>query len=155
MSGTSAFGMIVQAIGIGVTAAGENRAGDERYEAHKRTAGDYYRELLWTQEDTDYRVRMVREAGAETLGQIEAETGKASLAMTGTPLSHLVATAGKAEMSAAGLRAAQRRTNLRYGRAIDEERSQARKERSAGHYRSAAAVIGGIGDMVSMGGMTG
>ncbi|HUU94060.1 MAG TPA: hypothetical protein VM238_22945 [Phycisphaerae bacterium] len=155
MTGGGIFGMIVQAIGIGVTAAGENRAGDERYEAHIRTAKDYGREQLWSREDTDYRVRMVREAGAETVGAIEAETGKAGLAMTGTPLSHLVATAGKIEMSVAGLREAQRRTDIRYARAIDEERAQARKERSAGHYRSAAAVIGGIGEMGSSSGMMG
>jgi len=151
----AAFGIILQAIGIGVEASGHVRAGKARAKSHRATAKQYMRELQWSLEDTDYRVRLVREAGAETLGGIEAETGKAGLAMTGTPLSHFVATAGKIEMAAAMTREAGRREAERYRTAIDVERRQARVEETAGDTRAMASVIQGLGDMFSAGGFMG
>ena len=155
MSGAAGFGLSLQAIGIGVEAAGEVRAGKERAEAHYRTGKDYQRELLWDLEDTDYRVRMIRDAGRQVTGAIEAETGKAGLAMTGTPLAHLVDTARRIELSAAVEREAGRRTNIRYQQAIDRERGQGRAEETAGDTRALSTTLSGIGQMMSTSGFMG
>ena len=151
----AAVGLILQAIGIGVSAAGESRAGKDRAAAHYRTGKDYQRELLWNLEDTDYRVRLIRDAGRQVTGQIEAETGKAGLAMTGTPLSHLVDTARRVELAAAVEREAGRRTNIRYSTAIDRERSQGRAEEKAGDARALSTVLQGTGQMMSTSGFMG
>jgi hypothetical protein len=70
-------------------------------EAYRISAASKRRQAREAKILTDYRIRLIHEAGAELLGEQEAETGKSGLAMTGTPLATLVADARQIELSAA------------------------------------------------------
>jgi hypothetical protein len=122
---------------IGSIQAGNAQAGSYRSQARQsREAG---RESLAM---SNYKVRLIREAGTETLGQIEAETGKAGLAMSGTPLKHLVQTARQVELTAAMQHRAgivEKQRYDRQARALDKAAKEAKK----------SGIMGGIGGAVS------
>jgi hypothetical protein len=122
---------------IGSIQAGNAQAGSYRSQAKQsREAG---RESLAM---SNYKVRLIHEAGTETLGQIEAETGKAGLAMSGTPLKHLVQTARQVELTAAMQHRAgvvEKQRYDRQARALDEAAREAKR----------AGVLGGLGGAVS------
>ena len=92
---------------------------------------------------SNYKVRLIQEAGAEMLGDVEAEAGKSGLAMTGTPLTHMVRTAREVELTAALQRRAGAVEKRRYdmqGRALYKAGKEAA---SAGKWGAASSFLGG------------
>lgn len=130
------------AIGTGLDVFGQVSSGFAQagsYEDQARMAEMEGREALRL---THYKVRLIQEAGAETLGEVQAETGKAGLAMTGTPLSHLVQTAREVELTAA----LQRRAGL-----VEKQRydMQAKALKKAAKESKKSGILGGAGGLFS------
>lgn len=132
------FGMGLQAIGS-ITSG---LAQEGSYKDQARTAKMEGREALRL---TRYKVRLIQEAGAETLGDVQAETGKAGLAMTGTPLSHLVQTAREVELTAALQRRAGLVEKQRYDVQARALKKAAKESKRSGFLGAGAALFSGLG----------
>ena len=91
---------------------------------------------------SDYRIRLIQREGREVLGEIQAETAKSGLAMTGTPLMSLVTTARDAELATAlELRSGDISQQQYYDAAKAYERD-AKAAKRAGRMGALSALIG-------------
>jgi hypothetical protein len=123
--------------GIGEISAGQASAKSLKLKAkYARMEGREAKRL------SDYRVRLIHEAGAELGGQIEAETGKSGLAMTGTPLASLVDSARKVELSAALEKRAGTITQQRYEQAASAYEQDAKAMKQSGFLGALGALTG-------------
>ena len=96
-----------------------------------------------------YKVRMIQEAGAEHLGDIEATTGKAGLEFCGTPLTYYVSQARKIELTAAMERHAGAMTKRRYDAQAKALRAEAKDTERSGILSGIAGALQGGGNMMA------
>ena len=137
-----AAGMIASGV---MGAAGSKKAARAEAKAAKFNAKLNRRQAVEAKAISDYRVRMIHEAGAEMQGQVEAETGKSGLAMTGTPLATLVDNARKIELSAAMEVRSGNTTYENYMLAAEAGVASANAISEAGNWNAASSIVGGVG----------
>jgi hypothetical protein len=146
---TIAIGAMVA--GTATSAIGSYSAGRAGKAAKKREAELAALEKREAGYLTDYRVRLIREEGAGLLGEIEAETGKSGLALTGTPLTTLVDNARRIELSAAVEKRAGAVTQMRYDQQIAASLADAKAAGKAGTLGAISSLLGGVGGLYSAG----
>jgi hypothetical protein len=139
---------VLMAIGAATEAYGEISAGLSSASALRKKAKYSRMEGREAKRLSDYRVRLIHQAGAEVLGGIEAETGKSGLAMSGTPLTSLVDTARQVELAAALENRSGTITQNRYEQAAEAYEKDAKAAKRAG-------FLGGLGALTKLGGLMG
>ncbi len=143
------LGDLMQGVGSLLGGIGQSQAGSAERAAYYRMAKQARKEARESQAQTDYRVRMIYESGQELLSEIEAETGKSGLAMTGTPLATLVDNARRVELSAA---LEKRAGALTYERTMAQAAAYeqaGRNAKAAGGWNAAATWLSGFGQMIA------
>jgi hypothetical protein len=136
------IGLIAQGAGVGLEALGSYQAGKASAGAYRQSAKSARREGREEKRLSNYQVRLIEEAGAQVRGQIEAETGKSGLALTGTPLATLVDTARKVELSAALARRAGTVTYTRWQEQAAALETAAQNAERAGMFGAAGSLFG-------------
>lgn len=136
------IGAIAQGAGLGMEAFGQLSAGSASAQGYKVSARSARKEARESKRSSNYQVRLIQETGAQVLGQIEAETGKSGLALTGTPLASLVHTARKIELSAALERRAGTVTESRYEDQAAAFDAAAKAAKQAGRTGAFGSMLG-------------
>lgn len=131
-------------MGAGMQAGAAYDEGRQAQLAGRLESGQYAAQALQTRQVTDYKSRLIREAGSQHLADIEAETARAGLAMTGSPLSLLVDEARKVELETQmneweGNVEAQR---LQY--AGEVARWQGNQAHRAGNIKAVTSILAGL-----------
>jgi hypothetical protein len=148
--GMAGVGAFLQLAGTGVEMYGQWLATDYQVEELKISEKQARERALQAGRARDWRVRMIHEAGVQMTGEIEAETGKSGLAMSGTPLEHKVRQGLAAELTASMAYEAgtyEVETWLNQADAYRRARSEADK---AGGLQRLGTLIGGISGAGSM-----
>lgn len=140
------WSILLQAAGIGLEAGGLMMAGRAESKSLKERARMARVEGVEAKGLSDYRVRLIRQAGAELLGEIEAETAQSGLAMTGTPLASLVDSARKIELSAAIENRSGLVQRMRYEQAAQAYEQEAKNAKKSG-------FLGGLGSLAGLAGL--
>lgn len=138
------IGAAISGIGVGMQAIGSYASGKAAKREAYRQAKLARQEGIEAKTLADYETRIIYEAGAETLGAIEAETGKSGLALSGTSLAHLVRTARKIELTAALKQREGRVTQYRY-------QQQSQVGLAAGQDAYTAGILQGLGALAQIG----
>ena len=131
-------------LGMGMQAVGAYDEGRQAQQAGRIESQQYAGLASQTRQVTDYKSRLIREAGNQHLADIEAETARAELALSGSPLSLLVDEARKVELETRmneweGDVEAQR---LQY--AGDIARWQGNQARRAGNLKTVTSILSGL-----------
>lgn len=135
------------AIGTGLDVFGSISSGFAQAAAYEDQAEQAEMEGREAVRMTRYKVRLIQEAGAELLGDVQAETGKAGLAMTGTPLSHLVHSARQVELTAALQRRAGTVEKQRYDLQAKALKKAAKESKKSGLFGGGAGLFSGLGGL--------
>jgi len=144
----SGFGMGLQVLGTGLQIYGQQEATKyqvKELELSEEQARERARQVAKAR---DWRIRMISRAGELLGGQIEAETGKSGLAMTGSPLEHKVRQARQIELSAT-MAATQGGWEAQSW--IDQARAYSRaawQTEKAGSLQTFTTIIGALGNMM-------
>jgi len=140
------LGMMVQMYGQGLATQAEVKELEYSEE-------DAIRAAKQMAKARDWRVRMIHEAAVEMGGEIEAETGKSGLAMSGTPLEYRRRQALAAELTASmAYEAGTYEVESWFRQAAAFSRG-ARNRQQAGDIQQVGTLIGGIGDLAMGGGI--
>jgi len=154
MSGMAGLGAFFQLAGTGVEMYGQWLATDYQVEELKISEKQARERAAQVGKTRDWRLRMIAQSAAEMGGEIEAETGKSGLAMSGTPLEHKVRQGLAAELTASMVRMEgdwEVQSWLNQADAYRRARSEADK---AGGLQRLGTLIGGIGSAAgSLGGI--
>lgn len=132
--------------GAAMSAGGSISSGLAQAGSYKDQARQAVMEGRESKRLSNYKVRLIQQAGAETLSEVEAEAGKSGLAMSGTPLTHLVKTARQVELTAALERRAGTVEKQRYERQAVALRKAAKEAKRSGILGGLGGLVGGIGN---------
>jgi hypothetical protein len=138
--GTSLIGA-----GTGLQAYGAYQQGQDTSASKNIEANQLTQRAGQVRQITDYKARLIHQVGRTHLSDIEAETGKAGLAMSGTPLNVLVDEARKVELEA---QMAQWQGNVEaqgLGYASDVAKWEGGQARTAGDIGAASSILNGLG----------
>lgn len=130
--------------GAGLESVGSILAGDQQSHSYQKQIELSRWEKKEAKRQTNYKVRLLYEQGAEFLSEQEAETGKSGLAMTGSPLLSLVNNARRVELSASMERRAGDVTAMRYDQQIEALKASQKAAKQSG-------LMGGLGGIAKIG----
>ena len=146
-----------ETLAIGSTAAGSALEAIGSYGAHKQAAGSHkavaaqaLRNMVRAKRETRLRLREIVRAGAELQSRVEAETGKSSLKMTGTPLLVKLDNARRIELTRVLAAEAGMEEARRWQLVGHEALRSARYESSAGKFGAAASIMKGLSRIAAL-----
>ena len=142
---TLAIGAVVG--GAAASAYGAHEAKEAEEKSTESAVAASMAEALEAREVTNYKMRLIRRAGAEFQSQTEAEIGKSDLALSGSPLKLMVRNAREIEMTAAATRRAGEVEYARWLRQAGVHEATGSAAKRAANIQMAGSIFGGVTDI--------